>query len=238
VAKAQTSVLQRRAIMQNRPEPTRGMAMPAPVAGRPRPFASQAGAVQRMMSRRTIQCCVYCGHNDCIKGEKCKYDRSQGGFFSSGAVGSAKGVLPYNSSNAKTQSGKAFGTELEHVIPGAALRQMGMGAQYRYEYTVPLPTPVHRNGVSGAGGGISSTGSSSTAKGWAQHLSGQATEYDVVRLALTDAINAMLMNNAFTEAMTVQYSDWLTAQYQNGRIDQQQLGELRNLLAERYYRQG
>jgi hypothetical protein len=191
-----------------------------------------------MAGRGTIQRCVSCGHNDCISGEKCKYDRSHEGLFSSGAIGSAKGVLPYNSSNAKAQSGKAFGTELEHVIPGAALRQMGQGGNYRYEYTVPLPKEVHRNGVSGAGGGISSTGSSFTSTGWAQHLSGQATNYEVVRLALTDGINAMLMNNAFSEQMAVQYSDWLTAQCEiEGRISQAELGILRNLLVDRFYDQ-
>lgn len=212
---------------------------PSSIAGGSQPSVGRAGSTPRTAMRGVIQRCVSCGHNDCISGEKCKYDRSHEGLFSSSAVNSAKGVLPYNSSNAKAQSGKAFGTELEHVIPGAALRQMGQGGNYRYEYTVPLPKEVHRNGVSGAGGGISSTGSSSTSTGWAQHLSGQATDYDVVRLALTDGINAMLMNNAFSQQMAVQYSDWLTAQHEiEGRITQAELGILRNLLLDRFYRQG
>jgi len=211
----------------------------APSSAGSRPFAGHAGSTPRTALRGVIQRCVSCGHNDCISGEKCKYDRSHGGLFSSSAASSAKGVLPYGSSNAKAQSGKAFGTELEHVIPGAALRQMGQGGNYRYEYTVPLPKEVHRNGVGGAGGGISSTGSSSTSSGWAQHLSGQATNYDVVRLALTDGINAMLMNNAFTEQMAVQYSDWLTAQYEiEGRITQTERDTLLNILTDRFWRQG
>ena len=211
---------------------------PLPPSAGSRQIAGNARSAVFRAGRGTIQRCVSCGHNDCISGEKCKYDRSHEGLFSSGAIGSAKGVLPYNSSNAKAQSGKAFGTELEHVIPGAALRQMGQGGNYRYEYTVPLPKEVHRNGVSGAGGGISSTGSSFTSTGWAQHLSGQATSYEVVRLALTDGINAMLMNNAFSEQMAVQYSDWLTAQSEiEGRISQAELGILRNLLVDRFYNQ-
>jgi hypothetical protein len=214
------------------------VAAPSSPSAGSRPFVGHTGSMPRMAVRGVIQRCVSCGHNDCISGEKCKYDRSHEGLFSSSAVSSAKGVLPYGSSNAKAQSGKAFGTELEHVIPGAALRQMGQGGNYRYEYTVPLPKEVHRNGVSGAGGGISSTGSSFTSTGWAQHLSGQATDYDVVRLALTDGINAMLMNNAFSQGMAVQYSDWLTAQYElERRITQTELGILRNLLVDRFYNQ-
>jgi hypothetical protein len=199
--------------------------------------SGKTAPVQPMM-RRTIQRCVSCGDNSCVKGEVCGYDRTLGGLFSDTVGSNAPGVLPYNSSNAKKQSGKALGTELEHVIPGAALRQMGEGGHYRQEYTVPLPVSVHRGGVSGAGGGISSTGSSSTSKGWAVHLSSQATDYDVVRRSLTDGINAMLMQRSFTEQLAVQYSDWLQAQYaQEGRITQQQLAELRQLLVNRYFSQ-
>ena len=198
-------------------------------------LSRQAGSVEPMIARGMVQRCVSCGNNSCLAGEKCGYDRSQGGFFSATAVSSAKAVLPYRSSNAKAQSGKAFGTELEHVIPGAALRQMGLGANYGNEYTVPLPKAVHRGGVSGAGGGISSTGSSSTSVGWAQHLAQQPTTYGVVEAALTDGINAMVMQNAFTESMAVQYSDWLTAQCdQEGRITQSEMVALRNTLIERY----
>jgi hypothetical protein len=56
--------------------------------------------------------------------------------------------------------------------------------------------------------------------------------------ALTDAINAMLMNNAFTEQMAVQYSDWLTAQCQiEQRITQAEMGELRGMLIQRFHDQ-
>jgi hypothetical protein len=46
------------------------------------------------------------------------------------------------------------------------------------------------------------------------------------------------MNNAFSEQMAVQYSDWLTAQSEiEGRISQAELGILRNLLVDRFYNQ-
>ena len=187
---------------------------------------------------RSIQRCVYCNDNSCIKGEKCGYDRSLGGFFSPALSSSTVGVLPYNSSNAKKQSGKALGTELEHVIPGAALRQSGQGGNYRYEYTVPLDTDVHRGGVQGGGGGISSTGSSSTAKGWATHLAQQPSSFEQVKAALVDGINALLMNGKLDEAAVIKYSDWLQAQYsQEQRISEYELFVLRSLLVKRFENQ-
>jgi hypothetical protein len=181
-----------------------------------------------------IQRCVYCGDSSCVKGEKCGYDRSHDGMFSTTASTNARPVLPYNSSNAKKNSGKAFGTELEHPIPGQVLRLIGEGGGYRQEYTVPIDKDVHRGGVSGAGGGISSTGSSLTSKGWAQHLASQ-DDFARVRLALTDEINAHLMNDKFTEEVAVSLKDWLVAQKeQEGRIDQAEFEELMQVLMNRY----
>ncbi|QRK06072.1 DUF4157 domain-containing protein [Archangium violaceum] len=194
--------------------------------------AVQSKAVQSKAVRGApVQLCVHCGDNSCIKGEKCGYDRSMGGLFTT----DAPAVLPYYSSNAKKQSGKAFGTELEHPIPGQALRLMGQGGGYRQEYVVPTDTAVHRGAVSGAGGGISSTGSSSTSRGWAQHLANLPTNFDVVRSSLTEQINAHLTQEAFSESVAQQLSDWLVAQQQQaGRITAVEREQLQTLLMNRY----
>jgi len=192
---------------------------------------------QNSIGSAPIQRCVSCGDSSCVKGEKCGYDRSLGGLFSSSASSNALPVLPYNSSNAKKNSGKAFGTELEHPIPGQALRLTGQGGGYKQEYTIPIPVAVHRGGVSGSGGGISSTGSSSTSKGWSQYLASQ-DDFGQVKSAMTDQINSQLMNNNFNEQTAVQLKDWLVSQRdQAGRITNGEYQTLLNLLMNRYYSQ-
>jgi hypothetical protein len=186
----------------------------------------------------TIQRCVHCGDSSCVKGEKCGWDRSNSGLFSASAAATAPAVLPYNSTNAKKQSGKAVGMELEHVIPGATLRQLGEGAGYKSEYTVPTPVAVHRGAVAGAGGGISSTGSSDTSKEWATHLASQPTDFERVKSALTEQVNAYIMKEAFTETVALQLKDWLIAQEaQEHRITAQERATLLNALMDRYLSQ-
>jgi hypothetical protein len=192
---------------------------------------------QNSISGAPIQRCVSCGDSSCVKGEKCGYDRSEGGLFSGASSSSALPVLPYGSSSAKKNSGKAFGTELEHPIPGQALRLTGQGSGYKQEYTIPIPVAVHRGGVSGSGGGISSTGSSATSKGWSKLLASQ-DDFGQVKSALTDQINSQLMNNNFNEQTAVQLKDWLVSQRdQSGRISQAEYETLLNILMNRYLNQ-
>lgn len=181
--------------------------------------------------------CVSCGNSSCLRGEKCGYDRSSGGLFSPNVSLTTQPVLPYGSTNAKKNSGKAFGTELEHPIPGQTLRLIGEGGGYRQEYTIPIPTAVHRNAVGGAGGGISSTGSSDTSKDWSRFLASQ-NDYDRVKLALTEQINAQIMNKNFTESTALQLKDWLVSQCrQADRISQIEFENLLTLMLNRYYEQ-
>ena len=181
--------------------------------------------------------CVSCGNSTCIKGEKCGYDRSSGGLFSTNVSSSAQPVLPYGSTTAKKNSGKSFGTELEHPIPGQTLRLIGQGGGYRQEYTIPIPTAVHRNAVSGAGGGISSTGSSTTSANWSQFLAGQ-NDFDRVKYALIEQINAQIMNKNFNESTALQLKDWLVSQRNHtARINQTEFEILLQLLLNRYYDQ-
>jgi hypothetical protein len=181
--------------------------------------------------------CVSCGKSTCVKGEKCGYDRSSGGLFSSNVSSSTQPVLPYGSSNAKKNSGKAFGTELEHPIPGQTLRLIGEGGGYQQEYTIPIPKSVHRNAVAGAGGGISSTGSSSTSKDWSLFLASH-NDFDRVKLAMTEQINAQIMNKNFSESTALQLKDWLVSQLNHtGRINRTEFEILLNILLNRYYSQ-
>jgi hypothetical protein len=201
-----------------------------------KPMPRQISPPQNI-SGAPIQRCVSCGNSSCVKGEKCGYDRSEGGLFSSQSSSSAQPVLPYGSSNAKKNSGKTFGTELEHPIPGQALRLTGQGGGYQQEYTIPIPVEVHRGGVSGSGGGISSTGSSATSKGWSQFLASQ-NDFGQVKSALTDQINSQIMNNNFNEKTAVQLKDWLVSQRdQSGRISASEYETLLNMLLNRFYTQ-
>lgn len=113
--------------------------------------------------------------------------------------------------------------EFEHPLARAALQNSGVDHNYRHEFTIQTDRSTHRNAVDGAGGGISSTGRSSTAQGWAHHM-GQLIAQDpveAVRLAAVEQLNAHDMSQTLNERSLNGIVQWVQSQVTDGRITTQ-----------------
>jgi hypothetical protein len=141
-----------------------------------------------------IQKCDRCGDATCMKGEKCR--RPPDGMFGSGS--GEWGTKFYNQSQG--HDGKP--TEWEHPVPGQAYRSAGLGQSYKSAPVLQIPKKMHRDGVGGSGGGISSTGSSGSAKIWSQGIGGDLAGGDW-RSAIWSGVSDG-MNAAFTTGQDLQ----------------------------------
>jgi hypothetical protein len=183
-------------------------------------------------ARWPVQACFYCGDITCLKSEKCKQGVSLGGLFGPGIVS------PHVGPHKETQQYSSRGVmESEHMFPAKALKISGTAHNLRNEPTISIPYDMHRGAVSGAGGGISSTGSSHTASGWAAHL-GQAAAsgnwYQAIRMAAIDGMNGAMMSGLLDEGMTSAYMQVVNGHVMMGRITQQEAGAINNELYNYY----
>lgn len=127
--------------------------------------------------------------------------------------------------------------ESEHLFPHAALKLSGVSYSYESEPTLSIPYDVHRGAQSGAGGGVSSTGSSSTASGWSGHL-GTLAQSDfpaALRLAVIDQLNAHWSNGNLSREVAFQIIQVVNGHAALGRLSSQQAGEINNLVADYCY---
>ncbi|MDB4793223.1 hypothetical protein OAG75_01125 [bacterium] len=94
-----------------------------------------------------------------------------------------------------------------------------------------IPYDVHRGGVSGAGGGVSSTGSSDTAKEWSAQLGALAQSgnwYEGIRLAAIDQANAARMQGNLNDGTVNQIIQTVNFHAQLGRLTALQAGQINN----------
>jgi hypothetical protein len=149
-------------------------------------------------------------------------------------VGDIALVVPYNQAH-YYPTGGAF--EFEHPIAGAALRHAGEGAGYRHEFTIQTPRVTHRSAVGGAGGGITSTGSSTTARGWAHEMGDrlQNDPYDAVRSAAIENINAHAMAGTLNRMYLNGAYQWIEGQATDGRITAAQARALQAEIQQTYW---
>lgn len=144
-----------------------------------------------------IQRCPKCGNPDCRKGQVCGLGDDLGGLFPE----NMSGVNPVKFYNEQQGHGGQQ-REWEHPWAGRSMRQSGQGGQYRTSPVIGMPSEVHRGGVDGMGGGVTSTGSSHTAAGWAAHVSSTVRDEGNVAgvgAGLSDDINAMHHHGRLTE---------------------------------------
>lgn len=175
--------------------------------------------------------CPHCTDHFCVNGSKCHR-----GLFA------ADDDLSFDPRAAdlhkRTQKQSKRGTwESEHVFPMAATKKVFPGAKPRDEPTMSIAYGVHRGGQSGAGGGVSSTGSSSTAKGWSAHLvsvSQSAGFAEGLRLSALDEANAHIMNDAFTGPVLMQLIQVINQHCSAGRITPAEAGTIINGLTDYY----
>lgn len=171
-----------------------------------------------------VQACYYCGNTLCIHGEKCKLDPSLGGLFSQGTQSPFVG--PHKDTKGYSQRGVK---ESEHMVPSKALSLSQVSYTYNTEPTISIPYDMHRGGVSGGGGGVSSTGSSHTASGWSAQLGSLIKQGDwkeAIRKAAVDEMNSAVCTGMLDEGMTSAIMQVVNGHAMKGRITQSEAEEI------------
>jgi hypothetical protein len=180
----------------------------------------------------TIQRCVYCGNPGCGAGEVCGRSADFEGLFTPGL--NTRAVGPY--SEARTES-QRYVQEAEHMMPAAAWRASGLPHSYGQLPAMGIPYDMHRGGQSGAGGGVTSTGSSHTARGWSQQLGGMLAAgqtREAFQAAATDEYNAALMTGRLNEGVVSQICQTLNLHSQYGHLSAQDAGTIQNAIMDRW----
>lgn len=174
--------------------------------------------------------CPHCLDPFCNMGSICH----RGLFAGSEDLFSPRSAGPHKSTKKDSKQGQF---ESEHLFPHAALKLSGMNYSYETEPTLSIPYGVHRGAQSGAGGGVSSTGSSSTASGWSGHL-GALAQNDfpaALRLAVIDQLNAHWMNGNLSPEVAFQIMQVVNGHAALGRLTATQAGEINNHIADYCY---
>lgn len=181
----------------------------------------------------TIQRCKFCGDSTCKAGEKCGLDHTMGGLF--GSQINPPFVGPHKETKKHSKRG-VF--ESEHMIPKAALKHSGVQFDYETEPTISISYAMHREAMSGAGGGVTSTGSSRTATGWGKILGDQIKSgdwYSSIRSTAIDEYHAAKANRVLSENMVNGLCQVVNSHATMGRITVQQAGEIIQELMNLWY---
>jgi hypothetical protein len=126
--------------------------------------------------------------------------------------------------------------ESEHMLPMQVTKRVFPGSKPDNEPTHSISYTMHRKGVSGAGGGITSTGSSTTAKGWANHLvalnnnQGAEAMYEAVAV---DTYNSAWLNGEDLDQVLANILQILQNHQEMGRLTGIQVGNIMNRLMNR-----
>ncbi len=188
-----------------------------------------SGVVVQKKDDNVIQRCHVCGNSNCKKGEICRKPPS--GLFTPNS-GSWNAKF-YNQKQG--HGGKP--TEWEHPVPGKSYRDAGLGKSYKSAPVLQIPKSMHRGGVSGIGGGISSTGSSHSAKQWSSGMGRQLKSGDfggVIWKGVIDGMNAALVTGEDLQTAANGYYRIIMMHYHRGDINehtaQQLIQQLMNAL--------
>lgn len=187
---------------------------------------NESRAIQRKTADSgVIQLCTNCGDSSCKKGEKCRKPPS--GMFTSGS--GSWGTKFYNQKQG--HGGKPM--EWEHPVPGKAYRTAGMGQSYKSAPVLQIPKKMHRSGVSGMGGGISSTGSSTSAKTWSTGMGGQLASGDwqgTIWKGVIDGLHSAAATGQDLQTAANGYWRIIRMHQQRGDIDEQTAQALLRML--------
>jgi hypothetical protein len=183
---------------------------------------------------RLLQRCPRCGNPGCQAGEVCQHTHG-GGLFTPGLT--TRPVAPYSEAKHSSKKGQ---WEAEHMMPSAAWQHSGLPHRYADLPAMSISYDMHRGGQSGAGGGVTSTGSSTTAKGWSQRLGAQLADPGQREQAFSsvaaDEYNAALMNGVLSEAVVSQIVQTLDLHRGAGHLTAEQAGRIQNAIVDRWHR--
>jgi len=180
---------------------------------------------------RLLQRCPRCGDPRCQAGEACQH---LGGLFTPGLT--TRPVAPYSEAKQSSQQGQ---WEAEHMMPAAAWQHSGLAHRYADLPAMSISYDMHRGGQSGAGGGVTSTGSSTTAKGWSRLLGAQLADPVQREQAFfsvaADEYNAAVMTGTLSEAVVSQILQTLDLHRGMGHLSAEQAGRIQNAIVDRWY---
>ncbi|NMO13651.1 hypothetical protein HPC49_01155 [Pyxidicoccus fallax] len=107
---------------------------------------------------------------------------------------------------------------------------------------VSMPIEVHRGGVSGGGGGVTSTGSSAIAKAWRDRLRElirQDASAEAIERVMVDEMNAAGRNGDVGRALGIAVWEYTRIQGTSGRpmLTQAQARDIINMIADQAWKQ-
>jgi hypothetical protein len=114
-----------------------------------------------------------------------------------------------------------------------------MGGMYSASPVLALPKAVHRGGVHGAGGGISSTGSSASAQQWSSGLGQQLGGGDfagALKKTVADGMNSALAQGMNLQEAASGYVRVINGYLQQGHITPQEAGDIQNFVMDSAFR--
>ncbi len=168
--------------------------------------------------------CQFCFNPGCMNGSICGKDMSFSGLFPPSTTSRFVGKHKHTKKHSKR---KRF--ESEHVLPSKALKNANKKFKYDDEITISIPYDMHRKGQSGAGGGVSSTGSSGTAKGWSQRLGAMISGGDrrgAIRATLMDELHSAHATGNLDFGMMSAFLQYLLLSVQEGHINNQDVDQI------------
>lgn len=141
--------------------------------------------------------CVCCDNDHCLCGEVCA---RRAGL-----------VKYYRANNIAATSALGRPAEWEHVIPRAVINKLSYWLKYEYNpllmyrfgVVFALDKGAHRGAMSGAGGGITSTGRSATAQGWAGYIAGLLNDFQG-----DEAISCLIQDEVYAINIFRRYAYW------------------------------
>ena len=177
--------------------------------------------------------CFYCHSPGCIKGSLC----GKGADDVSGLFGTSLNYDKGGYHKDTKKFSKRGHQESEHMLPMQVVRRVYPGSKMDDEPAHSIPYGMHRSGQRGAGGGITSTGSSNTAKGWATHLVGLNTNQGaaaMIRAVAVDTYNSAELTGQLSDQTMLQIWQVLQGHANMGRITNIEAGEIYNELMNWY----
>lgn len=192
-------------------------------------LSSDAPPLRLSPAPLAVQGCKDCNNNQCAYGELCRYE----GLYHS--ANTPPHVAPHKETKQYSQRGVQ---ESEHMVPKAALKHSGVSFSYNDEPTISIPYEVHRGGVSGSGGGVTSTGSSAIAAEWSKRIGllikGGDWKTAIWQCAIDEINSAAMQKGVLTDAYAVAVCAAVDLHAQMGRITADDAGEIKTAVYNAY----
>jgi ribosomal protein S18 acetylase RimI-like enzyme len=199
-------------------------------------FEAPISRLDRSIQRRVLQAanrtCFYCLNPACNKGSICGGGQSFANLF--GPVDLTQAGYHRDTQQMWSQQ---YVRESEHMLPLRTVNVLYPGSNPMDEPAHSIPYAMHRQGQGGAGGGISSTGSSATARDWNTHLQNlhAVNPLDMFRAVAVDTYHSAKLTGAPLGQIIANVKQVLLAHQQIGRLTLADVNTIVNELTQMYF---